>query len=247
MEYVNNGELFDHIAESDGGLEEEEALKLFRQMLSAVGYCHSFNICHRDLKPENMLLTKEMEIKIADFGMAALQQTPDHKLRTSCGSPHYAAPEVIKGSSYRGHQVDTWSLGVILYVCLSGNHPFDVTEKGLTKQEVLSQLLKKIQRGRYDMSSRFSEDAKDLIRRMMQFNPHKRILLRDVWKHPLLRKYDYLDNLASVPLPESPGAKHCGRPVLRRSEIDKDLLRQLRSMWHVMTEQQLSDALLNDK
>src|SRR6187402_891099 len=123
LEYVDNGELFEHIT-AKGRLDEEEAVKYFRQILSAVGYCHSFKICHRDLKPENILLTKNLDIKIADFGMAALHQSPDHKLKTSCGSPHYAAPELIKGSTYRGNGVDIWSMGVILYAMLSGELPF---------------------------------------------------------------------------------------------------------------------------
>src|ERR1700735_1396364 len=81
LEYVDNGELFEHISRH-GWLSEEEAMKYFRQLLSAVGYCHSFNICHRDLKPENILLTKNLEVKVADFGMAALHQTPEHRLQT---------------------------------------------------------------------------------------------------------------------------------------------------------------------
>ena len=247
LEYVNNGELFDYITSKEGGLEEEEALMFFRQILSAVGYCHSFNICHRDLKPENILLTKDLEIKIADFGMAALHQSPDHKLKTSCGSPHYAAPELIKGFAYRGNQADLWSLGVILYATLSGTLPFDVGNSDAPKEEALPLLLKKIQRGRFEMPPRFSEEAKDLVRRILQVNPQKRITLREMWRHPLLRKYDYLDNLASGSFPESPSAKNCGRPVLRRSEIDKELLRHLRSMWHGMSEQQLIDALLSEK
>jgi serine/threonine-protein kinase HSL1 (negative regulator of Swe1 kinase) len=246
LEYVNNGELFDYITAQQNGLDEEEALMFFRQILSAVGYCHSFNICHRDLKPENILLTKELEIKIADFGMAALHQSPDHQLKTSCGSPHYAAPEVVKGTAYRGNQVDIWSLGVILFACLSGRLPFDV-DGDAPKQEALPLLLKKIQRGRFEFRPGFSEEAKDLIRRMLQVNPQKRITLRDIWRHPLLRKYGYLDNLASGSSPESPSAKNCGRPVLRRTEIDKELLRQLRSMWHGMSEQQLTDALLSEQ
>lgn len=246
LEYVNDGELFDYITAKPSGLDEEEALMFFRQILSAVGYCHSFNICHRDLKPENILLTREREIKIADFGMAALHQSPDHKLKTSCGSPHYAAPEVVKGSTYRGNQVDIWSLGVILYACLSGRLPFDV-DNDLPRQEALPTLLKKIQRGKFEMMPEFSEEAKDLIRKMLQVNPNKRITLKDIWRHSLLRKYDYLDTLASTSFPESPSAKNCGRPVLRRSEINKGLLRHLRSMWHGMSEQQLIDALLNEK
>ena len=243
---MNNGELFDYITRQSNGLVEEEALMFFRQILSAVGYCHSFNICHRDLKPENILLTKDLEIKIADFGMAALHQSPDHRLKTACGSPHYAAPELIKGNTYRGNQADIWSLGVILYATLSGMLPFDV-ETDAPRSEALPALLKKIQRGRFEMCSVFSEEAKDLLRRILQVNPQKRITLREMWRHPLLRKYDYLDNLASGSIPESPNTKACGRPVLRRSEIDKELLRHLRSMWHGMSEQHLIDSLLEEK
>lgn len=242
---MNNGELFDYISSRRTGLKEEEALKFFRQILSAVGYCHSFNICHRDLKPENILLTKELEIKIADFGMAALHQSPDHKLQTSCGSPHYAAPEVVRGAAYRGNQVDIWSMGVILYAALSGRLPFDMGFDA-PREAVMPALLAKIKLGRYEIPSEFSGEAKDLVRRMLQVNPHKRITLREIWRHPLLRKYDYLDNLASGSLPQSPGAKNCGRPVLRRSDIDKELLRHLRSMWHGMSEQQITEALLSE-
>lgn len=216
----------------------------FRQILSAVGYCHSFNICHRDLKPENILLTRDDEIKIADFGMAALHQSPDHKLKTACGSPHYAAPELIKGSYYRGDKVDIWSMGVILYATLAGRLPFDVEG---TTQELLRPLLAKIRKGQYEMAPEFSEDAACLIGRMLQANPRDRINMNQIWRHPLLRKYDYLDDLGRGNYPQSPSVKDCGRPVLRRSDIDKDLLRQLRSMWHSQTEQKLMDTLLSEE
>lgn len=242
MEFVDNGELFEHIS-SKGGLEEEEAIKYFRQILSAVGYCHSFNICHRDLKPENILLTKNLDIKIADFGMAALHQSPDHKLKTSCGSPHYAAPELIRGVTYRGDKVDIWSMGVILYATLAGRLPFDVEGSG---KDWLSPLLNKIRKGAYEMAPEFSPDAANLIWRILQVNPRDRINLSQIWKHPLIRKYDYLDDLGGGS-PLSPAVKNCGRPVLRRSDISKELLRHLRSMWHQLSEQELMDSLLSEE
>lgn len=243
LEYVDNGELFEHITRK-GRLEEEEAIKYFRQILSAVGYCHSFNICHRDLKPENILLTKEGNIKIADFGMAALHQSPDHKLKTSCGSPHYAAPELIKGATYRGDKVDIWCMGVILYATLAGRLPFDVEGFG---KDWLHPLLAKIKKGMYEMAPEFSEDAANLIWRILQVNPRDRINLSQIWKHTLIRKYDYLDNLGGGSYPQSPNTKDCGRPVLRRNDISKELLRHLRSMWHRLTEEQLMDTLLSDE
>jgi serine/threonine-protein kinase HSL1 (negative regulator of Swe1 kinase) len=243
LEYADNGELFEHITRN-GRLQEEEAIKFFRQILSAVGCCHAFNICHRDLKPENILLTKDLEIKIADFGMAALHQSPDHKLKTSCGSPHYAAPELIKGSMYRGDKVDIWSMGVILYATLAGRLPFDVEGCG---KDWLGPLLGKIKKGTYHMDEAFSPEAANLIWRILQVNPRDRISLSQIWRHPLIRKYDYLDNLGNGASPISPSMKHSAHPVTRRSEISKELLRHLRSLWHQFNEEQLIDALLSDK
>jgi serine/threonine-protein kinase HSL1, negative regulator of Swe1 kinase len=243
LEYVENGELFEHIA-ARGRLGEQEAIKYFRQILSAVGYCHSFNICHRDLKPENILLTKDGDIKIADFGMAALHQSPDHKLKTSCGSPHYAAPELIKGANYRGDKVDIWSMGVILYATLAGRLPFDI--EGMDKNW-LGPLLSKIRKGQYEMDQDFSPEAENLIWRILQVNPRDRINLEQIWRHPLIRKYGDLDELGRGPYPQSPNVRDCGRPVLRRSDINKELLRHLRSMWHTLGEQELMDKLLSEE
>lgn len=93
MEYVEGGELFDYLV-SKGRLHADEALHYFQQIISGVDYCHRYNICHRDLKPENLLLDGERNIKIADFGMAALERG-GKLLETSCGSPHYASPEIV--------------------------------------------------------------------------------------------------------------------------------------------------------
>jgi serine/threonine-protein kinase HSL1 (negative regulator of Swe1 kinase) len=242
LEYVDKGELFSHIA-GKGRLREEEAMKYFRQILSAVGYCHSFKICHRDLKPENILLNSAGNIKVADFGMAALQQSPDHRLNTSCGSPHYAAPELIRGSLYQGSKVDIWSLGVILFASLAGRLPFDIEGS----EQWIGPLLSKIKKGHYEMEPWFSEEAKSLIKKMLEIKPDKRITMPQIWKHGLLRKYDYLDDLGGGNYPQSPKAKDVGRPVLRRSDVSKDLLRHLRTMWHKLSEQDLMDALLSEQ
>jgi serine/threonine-protein kinase HSL1 (negative regulator of Swe1 kinase) len=222
-------------------LDEEEAMVYFRQILAAVGYCHSFNICHRDLKPENVLVAKDKTIKIADFGMAALHQTPSHKLKTSCGSPHYAAPEVVGGALYKGNKTDIWSLGVILFATLVGRLPFD-TDPG--DRDWIGGLLEKIQRGVFTMPQHLSPSAQDLIYRMLQVNPARRISMKEIWEHSLIRNYDYVDSFGAGYMPMSPSAKYCGRPVQRRSEISKEILRHLRSLWHRMTEEQLMDALL---
>jgi serine/threonine-protein kinase HSL1 (negative regulator of Swe1 kinase) len=242
LEYVDRGELFEHIA-SKGRLDEEEAIKFFRQMMSAVGYCHAINICHRDLKPENILMTSEGNVKIADFGMAALHQGPGYKLRTSCGSPHYAAPELVKGVQYRGDKADIWSLGVILFAMLAGRLPFDVdTPQG---ESWIPALLNLIKRGKYEMEEDFSSGARNLIQKLLVVNPRDRISMEQLWKHPLVRKYDHLDDLKNESyLP--PSLKDASRVVTRKRDIDTELLRHLRSMWHAMTEQQLIAALLSE-
>jgi serine/threonine protein kinase len=214
-------------------------MKFFRQLLSAVGYCHSFNICHRDLKPENILLTKDLELKVADFGMAALHQTPEHRLQTPCGSPHYAAPEIIKATFYRGDKADIWSMGVILFASLAGYLPFDHKE--------YPGLLDVIKKGRFEMDPDFSLEAADLIHRMLQVNPRDRISVNQMWRHPLLRKYDYLDKYGGGLNPRSTDVWSCERPLLRRSDIDRELLRHLRSMWHTFEEEQIINLLLNEE
>ncbi len=106
-------------------MSERESRRLFQQLLSAIGYMHSHQIVHRDLKPENILLTKypQRNVKLADFGLSKYLEDGE-LLRTSCGSPNYAAPEVVTGSLYGGPEIDVWSAGVILYAMLTGSLPF---------------------------------------------------------------------------------------------------------------------------
>ncbi|KAG5918448.1 hypothetical protein E4U42_006846 [Claviceps africana] len=231
LEYIDQGDLFTFI-NSRGRLPEELAIFFFRQMMSAISYCHSFNVCHRDLKPENILITADLQIKIADFGMAALHQTATHQLATACGSPHYAAPELLKNKQYRGDRADTWSMGVILYAMLSATLPFDDPDLRL--------MMDKTKKGQYVMPRGLSPEAEDLIRRMLQVNPDRRITIRDIWRHPLVQKYSYLDDFGdnTAQLPDTrKGFQYSPVP---REEIDPQLLRQLRSMWHMFSEQDLA-------
>src|ERR1700733_8453096 len=123
MEYIEGGELFDYILQR-GRLRPEEALHYFRQIMFAIEYCHHFNVAHRDLKPENILIDKQGNVKVADFGMAVWEYGVG-LLDTSCGSPHYASPEVVSGEHYRGAVSDIWSCSVILHALLVGRLPFD--------------------------------------------------------------------------------------------------------------------------
>ncbi|OLN97238.1 putative serine/threonine-protein kinase HSL1 [Colletotrichum chlorophyti] len=239
LEYVEQGDLFDYI-NTNGRFKEEDAMFIFRQMMSALQYCHSFNICHRDLKPENILLTSDNKVKIADFGMAALHQSSDHRLVTACGSPHYAAPELLKHKHYRGDKADTWSLGVILYALLAACLPFDDPDIGA--------LLQKTKRGTYEIPEYLSPEAKDLIRRMLVANPDTRISIKEMWQHPLIRKYDYLDDLGNNCSDVRKGFHYT---PLKPHEVDPHLVRQLRSLWHMLTEHQiklkLMDSAKNDQ
>jgi carbon catabolite-derepressing protein kinase len=122
LEYAG-GELFNYIVEQ-GRLPESQARRFFQQLISGIQYSHSIKIVHRDLKPENVLLDDDLNVKIADFGLSNEIRDGDF-LKTSCGSPNYAAPEVIRGARYTGPEIDVWSSGVILYVMLCGKLPFE--------------------------------------------------------------------------------------------------------------------------
>ncbi|MBA0831568.1 hypothetical protein Goarm_016027 [Gossypium armourianum] len=122
-EYAESGDLFDYIVQKRR-LKEDEARKLFQQIISGVEYCHRCMVVHRDLKPENLLLDSNFNVKIADFGFSNIMRD-GHFLKTSCGSPNYAAPEIVSGKLYAGPEVDAWSCGVILYALLSGTLPFE--------------------------------------------------------------------------------------------------------------------------
>ncbi|KEY68690.1 hypothetical protein S7711_00564 [Stachybotrys chartarum IBT 7711] len=238
LEYIDQGDLFSFI-NTRGRLSEEAALFFFRQIISAMTYCHSFNICHRDLKPENILITADLQIKIADFGMAALHQTDTHQLATACGSPHYAAPELLKNWQYRGDKADIWSMGVILYAMLSATLPFDDPD--------LRVMMSKTKKGHYEVPKCVSPEAEDLIKRMLQVNPDRRISLRKIWRHPLVQKYSYLDDFGNNngELPDT--RKGFQFSPVPKKDIDAQLLRQLRSMWHMFNESDLALKLTCDE
>lgn len=235
--------MFHHIYEN-GRLPEHEAVRIFRQMISGLSYCHRFNICHRDLKPENILMDRNRNIKIVDFGMAALQ--PANKwLNTSCGSPHYASPEVIKGHNYRGDKADVWSCGVILYAMLTGTLPFD--SEG-DYPEVIATVLA----GEYTLPKGLSSPAKDLINRMLQYDPKQRIPMKVMWQHPLLKKYESLDSMDAngdpyIGPPAPLTVEDCGAPIQGLANVDRELLRNLRNLWHAVTEEELIRKLLDDE
>lgn len=173
-EVSTGGELFDFIVER-GRLSEDDARRFFQQIISGVEHCHKHMVAHRDLKPENLLLDEHHNVKIADFGLSNCMRD-GWFLRTSCGSPNYAAPEVISGKLYAGPEVDVWSCGVIVYALLCGTLPFD--------DESIPFLFRKIKGGIYILPAYLSENARDLISKMLVVEPLKRITMAEIRQHP---------------------------------------------------------------
>uniref|UniRef100_A0A670JYW0 BR serine/threonine kinase 1 n=1 Tax=Podarcis muralis TaxID=64176 RepID=A0A670JYW0_PODMU len=215
LEHVSGGELFDYLVKK-GRLTPKEARKFFRQIVSALDFCHSYSICHRDLKPENLLLDEKNNIRIADFGMASLQ-VGDSLLETSCGSPHYACPEVIKGEKYDGRRADMWSCGVILFALLVGALPFD--------DDNLRQLLEKVKRGIFHMPHFIPPDCQNLLRGMIEVEPEKRLSLEQIQKHP------WFLGGKNEPEPEQPIPRKVAiRRIQSVSELDPDVLESMHSL-----------------
>ncbi|KAH8662343.1 hypothetical protein BX600DRAFT_318272 [Xylariales sp. PMI_506] len=242
LEYIEQGDLFEYI-NLVGPIPEVETVFYFRQIISALDYCHSFNICHRDLKPENILLSSSGQIKIADFGMAAIQQNPNHRLKTACGSPHYAAPELVsrRGRGYHGATVDVWSVGIILYACLCARLPFDDND--------LPTLLAKAKHGAYYEPPELSVGSRNLIRRMLNPEPEERITIAQIWKHEFIVYYDSLDDLNGKRYDDDLDEirKHGRSTKLLPEDIDVQTLRQLKSMWHMYTEKELAMKLISNE
>lgn len=233
LEYVEGGELFDLLVEK-GPLSEIEAIGYFRQIVLGASYCHALGICHRDLKPENLLLDHDHNIKIADFGMAALENN-DRLLETSCGSPHYAAPEIVSGKHYHGFESDVWSCGVILFALLTGRLPFD--------DENIRNLLLKVQQGSFEMPDDISLEAQDLIAKMLTVEPSQRIQTHEILNHPLLMKYP-LSETDSKTLQEQPSPNTYLSHIQSIEEIDEQILDNLVILWHGKSKEAIIKNLL---
>ena len=174
MEYITGGDLFDYITENNY-LSESQSCKFFRQLISVIEYLNELGISHRDIKPENILLdNNQQNIKIIDFGLSNYF-TEKKLLRSSCGSPCYASPEMLSGKPYLGLTTDLWSAGIVLYSMLVGSLPFDDQE--------LYELYKQIKLGKFYLPSTLSLEAIDLMKKILNVDPKKRIGLEGIKKH----------------------------------------------------------------
>ncbi|KAJ6262115.1 Serine/threonine-protein kinase [Drechslerella dactyloides] len=224
LEYVAGGDLLQYMTRTKDGLSDEEVAHVFRQIIAGLFYLHNLNIYHRDLKHENLMMDLQGNLKIADFGMAALQPEGTY-FRSSCGSPNYAAPEVIRGLPYNGSTADIWSAGVILYGMLTHKFPFE-SEDTVT-------LLQGISRAEYEMPTYVSREAANLVARMLEVNPATRITLDGIFLHPFTWKGFY----GQVPrLPQTPQEMAANRlkslsGSLTAAHANMDIISKLKALW----------------
>lgn len=162
-------------------LSEEESCKFFVQLIGAVGYLHSIGCAHRDVKPSNILLDRKLNIKVIDFGLGNLYDEKQ-KLNTACGSPCYAAPEIISGESYDPMKVDIWSSGITLYAMLCGSLPFDEESKSVLYDKILA--------CKFNIPKHVSAQASDLLRKMLIRDPLKRPHVDEILRHPWVQMHN---------------------------------------------------------
>jgi serine/threonine protein kinase len=179
MEHAAGGELSKYICDR-GKLDEKKSCRFFRQLITAVEYMHKMGYAHRDIKPSNILLKDDFELKLIDFGLGNIYQTGD-LLETPCGSPCYAAPELVTGKAYNGIGVDIWSSGITLFAMLCGYLPFN--------DESRNELFRKIAACEYVMPEFFSPLAKDFIRKLFVANPKKRLSIEEIKAHQWFNLY----------------------------------------------------------
>ena len=224
LEFASHGELFDYLA-SRGSLPIPDAMRLFRQIIYGLDYLHANSICHRDLKLENILLDEFNNVKIADFGFAKWMRS--NVAETSCGSPHYAAPEVIKGTPYDGRKSDIWSSGVILYALLTGRLPFE--------EQSLRLLASKIRGGVFRMPD-LPDPVKDLLSKLLTVDPAARISLERIKRHPAVREGIPRRFACPTPLP-MPSVMSPIEP----GNVDEEVLRLLRQVGFRSDEELFAD------
>ncbi len=172
MEFVRGNSMLSYVKSKSGKrLEEPECLRMYRQILAGICFCHKHNIVHRDIKMENMLVDEQLNVKIIDFGFSTWFTT-EQKLKIFCGTPSYMAPEIVSKKEYFGPPADMWSLGILLYAMLCGSFPF----RGATERE----LYRNISKGVFSVPTFVSSRARSVICRLLTLDPQRRPTAEDV-------------------------------------------------------------------
>ena len=233
MEFAKCGELFTHIV-NNKRLSETEAAIFYTQLIKGLSFIHKHNIVHRDIKPENLLLKENNILTIIDFGLSN-QYQPGGLLLTPCGSPCYAAPEMILGRYYSGLMVDIWSSGIVLYAMVCGYLPFE--DKNNDK------LYKKILSGHFEIPDRLSPNCKDLITKILKVNPKKRIKLEEIMKHPFLKNgMEWYNNIFSEYFSKTVGVDE------REIEINNEIVEKMvNEMGYSNANNNIVNNILNNK
>ena len=182
IDFADGGDLLDYIKNNSGPIPEHEGREIFQQLIDATEYIHSRGIVHRDLKCENILLTNDKKVMLSDFGFARLQpiqpETGTRKLSmTFCGSYAYAPPEILRGIAYDGTRADIWSLGAVLYTMLCACLPFDDSNLKLLLEQVTKPVV-------FHRKRKVSDEARDLINRMLCCDVNARIGISGIRSHP---------------------------------------------------------------
>ncbi len=181
LEYAKGGNLYQLIKDEKNGFSESQAFDYFIQVINAVYYLHSNNIIHRDIKPENILIGDDNKLKLCDFGWAK-ELTLENR-STFCGTMEYMAPEIVGSENY-DYSVDIWSLGILLYEMLFGHSPFNGKD---TNNIILN--IKSHELNYDDANKKISNSCKDLIQKLLNMNPQKRLKIKDILEHPFIKKH----------------------------------------------------------
>ena len=245
QEYIQGNDLNFFINQKEKPLiKERKVCQYFRQIISAVEYLHKLGIAHRDLKPENILINKNNDIKLIDFGLSKIFSKGE-LLKTPCGSPYYAAPEMVKGNKYNGLNSDIWSLGIILYLMLFQELPFMDAD--------INRLYKKISEGQYeipeDKINIVSKDSKDLISKILEINPKKRIKINGIKNHKWFNRISSIlyegINVKEIILPVDEEIVEEINNVYKydkmriRNTIIRNLYNNIRSLYFILLEKKM--------
>lgn len=212
MEYIAAGNLCNYVR-AHKRLDEREARYIFRALVDGIDYCHQRNIVHRDIKLDNLLLDENKNVRIIDFGFSICTKPTDF-LKTPCGSPSYAAPEIVARKPYIGHSADIWSMGVVLYALICGHFPFQGRNN--------SELWQKIMKGKYNTPQYVSNEARDLVSCMLTVDPTRRINMSKIRSHPWMH--------GEIPKGLSPPREHTNveiDKVTGEKTLDEDVVNRI--------------------